>query len=103
MRTVIAIAAGMLGAAFLSAGTAPASAAPPPCTGGANVQNSQACADCFIAAGMSAAADSACIGVAVVKPGSTGFADCDAMQDAIHRSNCLDAHILAGQLPNSSR
>jgi hypothetical protein len=94
MRTVIAIAAGMLGAAFLSAGTAPASAAPAPCTGGANVQNSQACADCFIAAGMSAAADSACIGVAVVKPGSTGYADCDALELAVDRSDCYDEHVM---------
>jgi hypothetical protein len=54
--------------------------------------NSQACADCFIAAGMSASAGNACVQGVVVTPGSTGYGDCDAMQEAVVRSNCLDEH-----------
>jgi hypothetical protein len=70
----------------------PASAAP--CTPPANAANSQACVNCIIAAGTDGAANSACVTGAVVTPGSTGYADCDAYQLPENRADCYDQHVM---------
>lgn len=74
---------------------APASAAPA-CLDNGGVME-QSCMDCITAAGHDLNAQNACSGLPPVGQFSTGFADCDALGDAYARSNCFDAHILAGQ------
>lgn len=94
MKTLPTTFAITLGAAFISVGmglAAPASAVPCPDDGGAMEQS---CMDCTTAAGSDLNAMRACHGFAPVVNTPSPWADCNAMPDAITRSNCVDQHIM---------